>query len=80
MQPHNDTTRELFNGGASDTAFTVARGLESAGVPRDIAQALGNGYVMAFILVAICLFVKFFPWAGSKARPAAKKKKKGKKS
>ena len=80
MQPHsNDATRELINGGANDTAHNVARGLESAGVPRDIAQTLGMGLVGAFILVAFFLFLKFFPWAGAKARPAAKKKKKGKK-
>lgn len=76
---HQEGTRlpeQLFNGGANDTQGNVARGLESVGVPHDIALWIGHGYVAVYIVVALFLFVGYFRWIGTKARPPKKKKKK----
>ena len=81
MQHQPEGTRlpeQLLNGGANDTARNVSRGLESVGVPQDIAGSIGRGYVAIFVVVAIFLFVRYFGWIGTKARPPKKKGEKKK--
>ncbi len=79
MQHQPEGTRlpeQLLNGGANDTASNVSRGPESVGVPQGIAGSIGRGYVAIFIVVALLLFIRYFRWIGTKARPPKKKKKK----
>ncbi len=79
MQHQPEGTRlpeQLFNGGANDTASNVSRGLESVGVPQDIAGSIGRGYVAIFVVVALFLGFRFYKWIGSKTHPPKKKKKK----
>jgi hypothetical protein len=79
MQHQSEGTRlpeQLFNGGANDTASNVSRGLESVGVPQDISDSIGRGYVAIFVAVAIFLYFVYNRWIGSKTHPPKKKKKK----
>lgn len=75
MQPMTRLPEELFNGGANDTQFNIARGLESVGVPQDIAGLLGHWYTCVFIVIAFLFLLRYFGWIGAKRRPAKKKRK-----
>lgn len=77
MQPEGTRLPErLLESGVNDVTESVARGPESLGVSHSTSRSIGQLFTGLLLILLVIAFRRYFPWIGSKARPAKKKRKK----